>query len=241
MGQPGGRLVDPVTGIEFVAAPAGQFRMGDHCDQGLENEYPVHEVRLDGFLIGRFPVTQRQWLSLMPNNNSRFKGDTLPVEQVSWEEVQIYIDKLAKTIPGDVAVDLPTEAQWEYAARSGGREEKYAGGDAAEPVAWFDENSGGATHPVGTKVPNGLGLYDMSGNVWEWCRDIYREDAYRRHQQDNPVLTERGRDRVIRGGGWNVDSWSVRCARRAHLPSDLHGPALGFRLALNPIRGRGRT
>lgn len=168
----------------------------------------------------------------MPENNSRFQGDTLPVEQVTWDEVQIFIKKITNAVSGEYRVDLPTEAQWEYAARSGGCNEKYAGSETADPVAWYDENSRGTTHPVGMKAPNGLGLHDMCGNVWEWCRDNFKPDAYRHHHQENPVVNGQGRDRVIRGGGWNVDGWSVRCARRYNLPGDLHGPGLGFRLVL---------
>ena len=225
-------LIEPVTGIEFVAVPRGSFMMGDLFDEGLENEKPAHDVRLDRFYIGKYPVTQRQWHGLMPENNSRFQGDTLPVEQVTWDEVQIFIKRISEAVSSDYRVDLPTEAQWEYAARSGGRNETYAGSDTADPVAWYDENSSSTTHPVGMKAPNGLGLYDMCGNVWEWCRDNFKSDAYRHHKRENPAVVGPGRDRVIRGGGWNVDSWSVRCARRSNLPRELYGPGLGFRLVL---------
>ena len=231
--QPETGIIDPVTGIEFIALKRGTFIMGDLLDEGLENEKPLHEVRLDSFHISKYPVTQKQWKSLMRGNNSRFRGGRHPVEQVSWDEVQIFIDRISKTISSEYRVHLPTEAQWEYAARSGGRNEKYAGSDEPDKVAWYNDNSHGSTHPVGIKASNGLGLYDMSGNVWEWCRDNFKVDAYRYHDQHNPVIIGRGRDRVIRGGGWNVDSWSVRCARRYNLPREWHGPGLGFRLVLN--------
>jgi formylglycine-generating enzyme required for sulfatase activity len=176
----------------------------------------------------------------MAENPSRFCGDQLPVEQVSWEDAAAFVEKLRALNPGRHHLDLPTEAQWEYAARSGGRNEKFAGGLGVEQVAWYEENSGGATHPVGQKAPNGLGLYDMSGNVWEWCRDVFQDEAYRLHAPQNPVVTGRGEERVIRGGSWSLDSWSARCARRSSCPAGFSGPALGFRLVLIPDRAERR-
>jgi formylglycine-generating enzyme required for sulfatase activity len=127
---------------------------------------------------------------------------------------------------------LPTETQWEYAARSGGLDDLYAGGGDVDAVAWYAANSQGTTRAVGTKRPNALGLYDMSGNVWEWCRDTYQADAYGRHSPRNPVIESSGEDRVIRGGSWNLDAWSARCARRFNFRADLLGPGLGFRLVM---------
>ena len=127
---------------------------------------------------------------------------------------------------------MPTEAQWEYASRSGGREELFAGSDAADPVAWYGDNSDGSTQPVGLKKPNGLNLYDMSGNVLEWFADIYREDAYQHLSAQNPVCVTGGKDRVIRGGSWNVDAWSCRSTRRMGFAPDYFGAGLGFRLAM---------
>jgi formylglycine-generating enzyme required for sulfatase activity len=166
----------------------------------------------------------------MPGNPSAFIGDNHPVEQVSWLDVQAFLQELADMAQGSGPYRLPTEAEWEYAARSGGKDEKYAGGDQVEPLAWFGDNSEGRTCPVGLKRPNGLGLYDMSGNVWEWCRDVFDENAYSLHSMANPVATGKGPDRVIRGGSSNLDAWSVRCARRFGFPADACGPGLGFRL-----------
>ena len=227
-------VFDRVSGIEFLAVPGGHFIMGDLFDEGVETEKPLHQVRLNRYYISKYPITQKQWTNVMPENTSRFQGDNQPVEQISWDDVQIFIKRISEHITNEYMVDLPSEAQWEYAARSGGRNEKYAGSAEADQVAWYDDNSNGNTHPVGMKAPNGLGIYDMSGNVWEWCRDYFQTDAYHYHDLEDPVLTRNGRDRVIRGGSWNVDSWSVRCARRYHLPRDLYGPGLGFRLVLNP-------
>ena len=223
-------FTDPITGMEFVYIKGGVFMMGDASGEGLETEIPVHEVSLKSFFIGKYPVTQTQWQRIMENNPSRFQGDLRPVEQVSWFDVQIFIKRLSEINQEKYAYRLPSEAEWEYAARSGGKDERFAGGDRVDPVAWFEENSGGASHPIGRKEPNGLGLYDMSGNVWEWCLDVYREDAYKSHIRENPVCAEGGTDRVIRGGSWNLDAWSVRCARRFSYKPDFFGPGLGFRL-----------
>jgi formylglycine-generating enzyme required for sulfatase activity len=138
----------------------------------------------------------------------------------------------AERLAADVRYGLPTEAQWEYAARSAGADDLYAGGDDIDAVAWYEANSQGTTHPVGQKRPNALGLYDMSGNLWEWCRDTYQPDAYDRHGGRNPVAASGGPDRVIRGGSWNLDAWSARCARRFNFRADFHGPGLGFRLVM---------
>ncbi len=220
--------------MEFVHVPAGTFMMGDTFDEGIDNEKPVHKVWLDDFYIARYPVTQAQWQSLIPDNPSQFQGDMRPVEQVTLDDVKTFIRKLTESNHEKLRLQLPTEAQWEYAARSGGKEEMYAGGNVADIVAWFDENSNGTTHPVGTKTPNGLGIYDMSGNVWEWCMDPFQTDAYQRHQQKNPVCIDGGPDWVIRGGSWNIDAWSVRCARRFNFSGDYTAPGLGFRLVMIP-------
>ena len=225
---------ETVTGMVMVRVAGGTFAMGDTFDVGIENEQPVHQVNLTDFYIAKYPVTQAQWNRQMPENPSRFQGDRLPVEQVNWEDVQTVIKKINTAHTGRYKFSLPSEAQWEYAARSGGKEELYAGGNDIDKLAWYENNSKGRTQPVGGRAPNGLGLYDMSGNVWEWCRDTYREDAYKILASDNPVSTQKGSDRVIRGGGWNVDAWSARCSRRFSYPVDLFGPSLGFRLVMIP-------
>jgi formylglycine-generating enzyme required for sulfatase activity len=225
-------IIEPVTQMEFVLVPGGQFMMGDTFGEGIENEQPVHEVYVESFYLGRYQVTQAQWNKLMPENPSQFIGDQRPVEQVGLEDVLNFSKRLTDANQERFSFLLPTEAQWEYGARSGGRNEKYAGGDHFEKLAWSEENSGGTTNPVGKKSPNGLGLFDMSGNVWEWCRDYFMEKAYQYHEDINPLFNKQGPDRVIRGGGWNTDAWSVRCARRTGFPSQYFGSALGFRLVL---------
>ena len=223
-------FIEPVTGMEFVCVPEGPFRMGDTFGEGATNEKPVHLVRLDAFHIGRHAVTQAQWNSLMPENPSHFKDDRHPVEQISWHLAQEFIDRLNRRSEGKQRFCLPTEAQWEYAARSGGRDELFSGSDTADGVAWYEENSAGKTQAVGLLKPNGFGIYDMSGNVWEWCRDAYRSDAYEVHQPHNPFCQQGGPDRVIRGGSYHLDAWSVRCARRFSLAAEYYAPGLGFRL-----------
>ncbi len=227
---------EPVAGMEFVLVPEGSFLMGDLFDDGIENEKPIHEVRLDSFYIGLYPVTQAQWTALMPENPSLFQGERHPVERVAFHDAEGYINRLAEANQGRYIFGLPTEAQWEYAARSGGKKEKYAGGDFPEKLAWYDENGDGTSQPVGKKSPNGLGIYDMCGNVWEWCLDFYDENAYKFHDDLNPVREKKGPDRVVRGGGWNMDAWSARCSRRFGFRSQDFGPALGFRLVLRPNR-----
>ncbi len=222
--------VEAVTGMEFVLVPGGEFDMGDTFGEGIENELPVHRVGLDGFHLGRFPVTQAQWGRLMPQDPSRFRGGRLPVHNVTLEDVRAFIGKLGAA--GGARFDLPTEAQWEYAARSGGRQERYAGGDVVDALAWYAENSAGRPHEVGGRRPNGLGLFDMSGNVWEWCRDVYARDAYLLHAAHNPLAAGPGGEHVIRGGSWSLDAWSARCARRFSLRAEDCGPGLGFRLAI---------
>jgi formylglycine-generating enzyme required for sulfatase activity len=226
-------ITEPVTAMEFVQIPAGTFKMGDAFGEGIEDETPLHDVRLRCFRLGITPVTQGQWLQVMHANPSLFKKSARhPVEQVTWDDVQAFIRGLTEMNAGKYKFRLPSEAEWEYAARSGGKIQKYSGGNDAEAVAWFELNSNGSTQPVGRKTSNGLGIYDMSGNVWEWCQDVYHPQAYRNHALENPVWTAAGKERVIRGGSWNLDAWGARCTRRLGYPVDYYGPGLGFRLVL---------
>jgi len=227
-------FVDEICRIEMVLVLGGTFDMGDLIGDGMENELPVHKVTLDTFYIGRYTVTQAQWSSLTPENPSRFQDVDRPVEQVTWDDACAFAQRLTQAHSGRFCFDLPTETQWEFAARSGGKPERYAGGDDIDRLAWYEVNSGSHTQPVGTKAPNGLGVFDMSGNVWEWCRDTFRTDAYVSHAANNPEINMNAADRVIRGGSWNLDAWSARCARRFSFRADLFGPGLGFRLVMTP-------
>jgi formylglycine-generating enzyme required for sulfatase activity len=215
---------DPTTGMEFIWVEGGTYQMGCGMGPGYcqPNEAPEHEVTVGGFWIGKYTVTQGQWQKVMGSNPSSFKkGDNYPVETVSWDDAKEFIRKLNGK--SGTTFRLPTEAEWEYAARSGGKSEKYAGGSDVDAVAWYGANSGKSTHPVGTKAPNGLGIYDMSGNVWQWCEDTYDADAYKKHQRNNPVSTSGGSAKVLRGGSWSRDAGWVRCVFRGHWEPSSHG------------------
>ena len=233
--HPGDTWTDPVTGMVFVWVPGGCYDMGcgDWTDTCGSDEFPVHEVCVDGFWIGKYEVTQGQWQQIMGSNPSYFKsGDNYPVERVRWVDCQEFIVAL-NSQSGDT-FRFPTEAEWEYAARSGGREEKYAGGDELDSLAWYGSNSGSHTHEAGTKAPNGLGIYDMSGNVWEWCSDRYASDYYSVSPRDNPQGSTSGTSRVIRGGSWGYyGSLDCRAADRHSYWSIEGGSTTGFRLALS--------
>ncbi|MCK9232756.1 MAG: SUMF1/EgtB/PvdO family nonheme iron enzyme [Syntrophales bacterium] len=229
-----GPITDSDTGMEFVFVKGGCYRMGDTFGDGDGDEKPVHEVCVNDFYIGKYEVTQGQWQNIMGNNPSYSKncGDNCPVEQVSWNDAQQFISRLNSQ--SGKQYRLPTEAEWEYAARSGGKSEKYAGGNDVDTVAWYKDNSGSQTNPVGRKQPNGLGLYDMSGNVWEWCHDWYGSDFYRNSGRDNPGGPSSGSYRVLRGGCWNYDAASSRAAIRGRSHPGVRKSFLGFRLALPP-------
>lgn len=221
------------TTEDFVHVEGGCFLMGDIFGNGQDDEQPVHEVCVDDFRIGRYEVAQAQWEEVMGNNPSRSqKGGRYPVENVSWDEVREFIKRLnGKT---GRFHRLPTEAEWEYACRSGGREEAYCGGQELDRYAWHRENSARQIRPVGQKQPNGLGIHDMSGNVWEWCQDSYGEDYYRTTPRNNPRGPFSGPYRVIRGGSWSFPALDARAANRDRRNPAYGFDALGFRLVLPP-------
>ena len=221
---------DSYTGIEFVTINPGCFQMGS--DHGDYDEKPVHRVCItQSYELGKYEVTQAQWKKVMGHNPSRFKGDHNPVEQVSWNDVQDFIRKLNRQTGGNYR--LPTEAEWEYACRSGGQEQEYCGSDSINGIAWYDGNSGNTAHPVGQKRANGLGLYDMSGNVWEWVQDWYESDYYDNNNSstNNPTGSSSGSSRVSRGGSWRYNARYSRSTRRFDDSPDFSLNVLGFRLA----------
>ncbi len=226
---------EPLTDLEMVDVPSGCFQMGcgewnDSCD---DDEKPPHEVCLHAFQMGKYEITQEQWTKIMGYNPSYFKkGGRYPVENVSWFHVQEFIRRLNHLTGRQYR--LPTEAQWEYAARSGGKPERYAGGSNLETLGWFYGNSGDKTHEVGQKLANGLRIFDMSGNVWEWCRDWYDSDYYQVSPKDNPPGPEQGANRVIRGGSWYYDAGDCRSANRQRLGPENRYGFLGFRLLCLP-------
>ena len=232
------------------------FEMGDTFGDGAKWEKPVHTVCLDDFYIGKYEVTQAEWFFVMGNNPSVFKGcDNCPVDSVNWDDVQGFIIKLNSKTGKNYR--LPTEAEWEYSARSGGKKEKYAGVseesqlylyanfcDSNCKFDWKTNNQNDGykdTSPVGSYRPNGLGLYDMTGNVWEWVGDSYleyKEGYYGNSPKNNPSLfpslPSSAYLRVLRGGSWTSDVEHVRASNRyVHIPSS-RGVDMGFRLALSP-------
>jgi formylglycine-generating enzyme required for sulfatase activity len=225
----GPELVAGRVPLEMVPVPGGSFEMGDAFGDGGSDEKPLHRVTLESFYIGKTEVTQRLWVAVMGSNPSHFQADELPVEQVSWDDCQQFISRL-NGMTGR-RYRLPTEAEWEYAARSGGKGEQYAGSDSPDPVAWYGANSADRTHPVGTRAANGLGVSDMSGNVWEWCSDRYGSGYYGVSPPDDPQGPTDGADRVGRGGGWSGGAGFTRCSFRCGLAPSFRDSSLGFRLA----------
>lgn len=224
-----------VNGVSFdmVRVEGGTFRMGGTAEQGTDaydREKPVHSVTLSSYYIGKNEVTQALWQAVMGSNPSNFKGSNLPVECVSWNDCQNFIQKLNSLTGRNFR--LPTEAEWEFACRGGNnsRGYKYSGSNNLGSVAWYDDNSGGQTHPVGTKAPNELGIYDMSGNVWEWCNDWY--DNYAANSQTNPTGPQSGSGRVDRGGSWSHNARRCRSSYRDDCYPAGRGIDLGLRLAL---------
>ncbi len=221
-------------GIVMQKIKGGTFTMGSPDTEAGSDEKPTHRVTLDDFYMGKYEVTQAQWQSVMGNNPSNFKGSNLPVENVSWDDIQVFLKKLKQKTGKEYR--LPTEAQWEYAARGGNKSKgyTYAGSNNLNEVAWYDDNSGSKTHAVGQKKPNELGIYDMSGNVWEWCRDWYADDYYSKSPSSNPENTTTATYRVLRGGSWNFNARSCRSAYRSrNTPSNRYNNN-GFRLVFLP-------
>ncbi len=223
-----------VNGVSFkmVNVPGGTFTMGGTSEQGSDafnDESPSHQVTLTAFSIGQTEVTQELWQAVMGNNPSSFNGSKRPVESVSWDDSQTFIRKL-NSLTGQ-KFRLPTEAEWEYAAR-GGRNggTKYAGSNSIDDVAWYINNSGSSTHDVATKRANDLGIYDMSGNVWEWCQDWYGD--YSSSSQTNPQGPSTGSYRVRRGGSWYNLAGDCRVSYRGSFVPDYRYGNLGLRLAL---------
>ena len=220
--------------IDMVRVEAGTFTMGatSEMKDPWDDEKPTHQVTLtNDYYIGKYEVTQALWKAVMGNKPSKFKGDNLPVENVSWKDCQEFISKL-NSITGKT-FRLPTEAEWEYAARGGNKSQgyQYSGSNNLFDVAWYEDNSGKKTHAVGTKQPNELGIYDMSGNVWEWCQDWFGE--YSSSSQTNPTGANSGSYRVKRGGGWGNTARLCRSSCRViNTPGD-RDCNLGLRLILS--------
>jgi formylglycine-generating enzyme required for sulfatase activity len=211
---------------------------GDWDKNCRVNEKPAHKVCLKPFLISRYEVTQQQWRKIMGANPASFaKGSDYPVESVSWRRVQQFIAKLNSMSSGKHVFRLPAEAEWEYACRSLGTQQVYAGGGDVAEAAWYRRNSKQHPHPVGAKKPNGLGLSDMSGNVAEWVQDDYDSEFYANSSERNPVC-EAGEAglKVLRGGSWNSPAVDARCTARSFYYADQGGNMAGFRLVMELTR-----
>ena len=220
-------------GIEMVFVQGGTFTMGCTSEQGDDcsnYEKPAHRVTVSDFYIGKFEVTQAQWQAIMGINPLDFNGDNYPTYNISWDEVQEFIRRL--NVQTGKNYRLPTEVEWEYAARggigSGGY--KYSGSNTLDNVAWYNENRNNSTHhPVGVKSSNELGIYDMSGNVFEWCSDWFGN--YSSSTQTDPRGPSSGSNRVFRGGSWGDQAGGVRASYRSSNAPDYRLNFLGFRLA----------
>jgi formylglycine-generating enzyme required for sulfatase activity len=219
----GATVVNPKDGLTYVWIPPGAFVMG--CSPGdnecWDDERPSHRLTITkGFWIGQTEVTQAAYQRVMASNPSQFKGASLPVESVSWDDGQAYCQA--------VGLRLPTEAEWEYAARGGNPAARYSALDAA---AWYERNSGAMTHEVGQKAANGYGLYDMLGNVWEWVADWFDEKYYAASPASDPTGPSTGHYRTLRGGTWYDEAMSARASNRFRNRPDSHSYGIGVRCA----------
>lgn len=243
---------DSTTGMEFVSIKGGCYQMGDSVGDGDPNERPVHEVCVSDFSMGKFEVTNAQFKKFRPQHNSgksqnaSLDEDNQPVVNVSWEEAVAFSKWLSQQ--SGQKYRLPTEAEWEYAARAGSNQSRFWGNNPEEAckyanvadmtakkqwakwTAFTCDDGYAVSAPVGKFKPNGYGLYDMLGNVWEWCEDVYNSEAYTKLPKDNPVFGGSGEYRVMRGGGWSNGPLGIQNSHRVGLSPDFGHHSLGFRL-----------
>ena len=219
--------------FNMIKVEGGIFTMGGSPEmiKADNDEKPAHKVTLSTYYIGETEVTQELWKAVMGNNPSYFKGNNLPVESISWNDCQTFIRKL-NNLTGKY-FRLPTEAEWEFAARGGNNSAlcQYSGNPDIDKVAWYGENSGKKPHPVASKTANQLGLYDMSGNVWEWCQDW--KGSYTIDDKIDPAGPSNGSFRINRGGCWGSNAWFCRSSTRCFIAPDGKRNYIGFRLALS--------
>jgi formylglycine-generating enzyme required for sulfatase activity len=223
-------------GMVFAILPAGTFVMGGDpvSEQADENETPKHRVTFEKpVALGKFAVTQAQWLKIMGGNPSQFIGRDHPVETVSHPDACEFIARLNQR-ENTTVYGLPTEAHWEYAARAGSQSAYCFGPDRSKltEFAWYKKNSGNTTHPVGLLSPNGWGLFDMHGNVHEWCADWFDRNYYAKAPRSNPAGPDKGLAKALRGGDWGSEDWYCRCAIRSLSSPDRRSPRVGFRVAM---------
>ena len=223
----GSTWIENKTGMEFVWIPSGCFQMGSSA--GEARAQPVHRVCVKGFYLGKYEVTQAQYQQVMGKNPSYFQGANNPVEQVSWDDTQNFMEEIRYTTTSN-KLRLPSEAEWEYACRAGGQHETYCGGGRVDRFAWYNENSGKTTHPVGQLAANAFGLYDMNGNVWEWVQDV-SYTSYQGAPTDGSAWEGSGEMRVLRGGSWFGSPQNGRAASRGNNSPAVRNSSIGFRLA----------
>ncbi len=224
--------IDPVPGMDFVIVPEGEFHMGD----GTDYERPIHLVTISSFQMAKYPVTQSQWLEVMGGENpaassgKQFVDPNKPVINVNWDDAKEFIRKLNRK--SGCNYRLPSESEWEYAARSGGSRDKYSGTSAESSLSAYAQYGQDHLQKIGKKRPNDLELYDMSGNVWEWCEDCWHND-YKGAPTDGSAWTSGGNSsqRVLRGGSWDDSSAYCRVACRVRFVQGHHSYLLGFRLS----------
>ncbi len=221
-----------IGGMECVFLRGGYFSMGSPGDRGYFNERPRHRVKVNPFWIGRYEVTQIQYRGIMGSNPSYFRGLTRPVEQVSWQMAVDFCKKFSSLY--GVTARLPSEAEWEYAARAGTSTDYSWGNRIDGAYCWYNVNSGDSSHPVGLKKPNSWGLYDMSGNVFEWCMDYYSDGFYGDSPGDNPRGPGTGYSRVARGGSWQNNRFNLRSSFRVPFRPERGHFVNGFRIVIEP-------
>lgn len=225
------KWVSPYTGVKFIRIPAGCFRMG--TEKGFKFESPVHKVCVDTFYLGEFEVTQEQWDKFMPKNFSKFTGQSRPVERVSWNDAKSFIKKL-NVFENTNKYRLPSEAEWEYAARGGTTTQFYWGEDINNSYVWYFGTSNYRTQPVGLKKPNPFGLHDILGNVWEWVEDWFANDYYTKSPIQNPTGPTTGRFKVKRGGSQANLVSHIKSHTRYRAQPDKRHHINGFRIAFTP-------
>jgi formylglycine-generating enzyme required for sulfatase activity len=222
----------------MVWVDAGNFTMGSDAPEARNRERPAHEVSLDGYYIAKFELTQDIFEELMGWNNSYFACAKCPVNNISWFNMQLFIGRLNK-VTGKT-FRLPTEAEWAYAARGGAKSKNYtfSGSNNMADVAWFDKNANKRSHPVGLKKPNELGLYDMTGNLWEFCQDDMSRNAYQHTDKHNPFYgdkknTKKKALKVLRGSGYEFSAEESMVFIRDGATNNVRMPDIGFRLAMD--------
>ena len=231
------RTIDLGSGVtlELVHIPGGTFLMGSPEGEGSDNEKPQHKVTVPEFWMGKYPVTQAQYSAVIGKNPSHFKGKNLPVECVSWNDAVAFCKTVSQKI--NITCRLPSEAEWEYAGRAGTTTRYYFGNNLSKEQANFNRNVGKTTS-VGSYPSNKFGLYDMHGNVWEWCQD-YWHDSYDGAPMDGSAWEDRENEdeeeinRVVHGGSWNNNPWDCRSSYRYYIPPEIRYFGIGFRVATN--------